>query len=288
MGIYDREYIRREESGIHLGGPLTVTTRIIIVTAAVYAIQLVTNRPSPGYPAGWFNDFFALHADWIKRPWMAFELVTYGFMHSVTDLRHILFNMLVVWFLGRALEYRYGQREYLAFYLTSIAAAGLVWSTVQMLRGDVSAPVWGASGACSAVLVLFAFNWPRQQILLFFVIPMPVWLAAALAVGYDMYHATQQTGNIAFEAHLGGAAFALLYHRFGWQLTRLLPAGRLPRPRRSKLRVHQPDGDHDEPGIDAQVDAILRKIQRQGQQSLTRKERKLLEEASREYQKKKR
>ena len=54
-----------------------------------------------------------------------------------------------------------------------------------------------------------------------------------------------------------------------------------PKPR---LRVHDPDEYEEEVG--QQVDEILRKIQEQGQDSLTAKERRILEQASRRYQQK--
>jgi hypothetical protein len=53
-----------------------------------------------------------------------------------------------------------------------------------------------------------------------------------------------------------------------------------PKP---KLRVVDPD--EPEESTEDQVDAILQKIQEHGRDSLTRGERRILEEASREYQK---
>ena len=35
---------------------------------------------------------------------------------------------------------------------------------------------------------------------------------------------TGKAGNVAWQAHIGGAAFAFLYARFRWQFTRFLPA----------------------------------------------------------------
>ena len=54
--------------------------------------------------------------------------------------------------------------------------------------------------------------------------------------------------------------------------------------RRTKLRIHDPD-QRLSSDTDQQVDEILKKINEQGQDSLTRRERRILEQASREYQK---
>ena len=56
--------------------------------------------------------------------------------------------------------------------------------------------------------------------------------------------------------------------------------------RRPKLRIHEPD-DEPETDLREQVDQILEKIYREGEASLTAKERKTLEMASRQYQRKK-
>jgi hypothetical protein len=53
--------------------------------------------------------------------------------------------------------------------------------------------------------------------------------------------------------------------------------------RRPKLRVLDPD-TLDRESTESRVDEILKKIQEHGQDSLTRSERRILEQASREYQ----
>src|ERR1044072_8730128 len=98
MGFYDRDYQRGDyyerQPGFHLGGTRTLTTNLVIVMFAVYAVQILTRGPR----SGWFTDMFSLHADVLKHPWMAFQLLTYGFLHDVRNVAHIIFNMLAFWF----------------------------------------------------------------------------------------------------------------------------------------------------------------------------------------------
>jgi hypothetical protein len=121
-----------------------------------------------------------------------------------------------------------------------------------------------------------------------FVLPVPAWVMAILLIGLDLQGAITREGNVAYVCHLAGAAVALAYFRGNWRLARWLPDGGMPKwfGRRPKLRVHQPP----EPDADMtqQVDEILRKIQVDGQDSLSSKERRILQEASRRYQKKRR
>jgi hypothetical protein len=198
-----------------------------------------------------------------------------------------LFNCLAFWIFGRAVEQRYGQREYIAFFLAAIVFAGLTWLIGEWIsRPQRSIPMLGASGGIAAVLLLFCLNFPRQNIYIWGVFPLPAWLFAILFVGQDLLFAVQRRpdDHVAFLAHLGGAGFAVIYFKFGLRIAGWLPdASWLARLRpRPKLRVRFAEDEED---TDELVDEILQKIQEHGQDSLTRRERQILEQASREYQK---
>jgi membrane associated rhomboid family serine protease len=284
MGIYDRDYQRsgyyEREPGFHLGGPISLTTKLVIVTCAVYVAQLLTNQ--------WLLSFFSLNPEWFRRPWTAYQLLSYGFLHSQTDLWHIVLNMLGLWMFGREVEAKYGSREFLAFYLSAIVVAGFVWTLFEIpVEGTL--PMLGASGGITAIMVVFAMNFPHRTVLFMFFLPMPMWVLAVIMVAMDAMGAVNRSGNVAYTAHLGGAAFGYLYYRYGLRLERLLPSenslSRLARlRRRPKLRVLDPDADNDSE-TDLAVDEILRKIQDHGQDSLTRRERRILQKASQKYQK---
>jgi membrane associated rhomboid family serine protease len=294
MGIYDRDYGRSNYSGrqlgLNLGGPSTLTTKLVIVMFAVFIIQIITKPNQPIAPGdeGWFTSLFSLYPNVLREPWHLFQLLTYGFLHDPSDLRHIVYNMIGLWFFGREVEYRYGRGEYLAFFLTAILVAGFVWVLGEFVANHHIVdfpPMLGASGGVTAVLILFALNFPHQTVLFMFFIPMPMWVLALIIVGADAMGAINRSGNVAFTAHLGGAIFAFLYYQMHWRLERFLPSGAWlqnlkPKP---KLRVLDPDSS--EESTEAQVDAILQKIQEHGRDSLTRKERRILEEASQKYQK---
>jgi membrane associated rhomboid family serine protease len=294
MGINDRDYQRNyyPESGFELKAPSTVTTRLVLVMIAVYIVQVITKPDSPiPTDVGWFTDTFGLSSDVFKHPLHLFQLLTYGFLHAPDDVKHIVGNMITFWFLGQAVEQHYGKREYLAFFLTSIVAAGFVWVLGEFVahRGFTDgARVLGASGAVVAVVILFALNFPTRMVLFMFFVPMPVWVLAMLWVAYDIIGAIQRSGTTAFTCHLGGALFAYVYYKAGWRLESLLPGGNFlkrlkPKP---KLRLHTPETSDET--TEEIVDKILKKIQDHGRDSLTAGERRILEEASREYQKRRR
>ena len=199
---------------------------------------------------------------------------------------HIAFNMFVLWMFGREIEMVYGRREFLLVYLTAVVLAGVAWSAVQYLTvGPSLTPLVGASGGCIAIVMLFILRYPQRMLLLMFFLPVPAWFVGVLIISADVMGFVRDApgNNVANLAHLAGAAFAFVYYRSGIRLERLLPSGfsGWPLKRRPKLRIHQPGPN--EADLSQQVDQILEKISREGEASLTSKERKTLENASRQY-----
>lgn len=286
MGLYDRDYTRYgEQPGFQLSAPQSATTKLVIITAGFYVAQLTI----PGFTA-----HFALWSNWYVQPWKAYTLLTYGFLHAddsfggQADIGHILINMLILWMFGREVEQRYGQRQFVGFYLTAIVLAGLAWSLLESAVG-VEAPIVGASGGVAAVVTLFALNFPHRKVLFMFVIPMPMWVAALIGLGYDALGAARRAGEVAYTAHLAGAAYGALFYFYRLSALSLFEPllSKFKQRNRPQLRVVQ--NEDDEPDdLGRQVDEILAKIKEHGQDSLTRSERRILERASREYQQKRR
>jgi membrane associated rhomboid family serine protease len=286
MGYQDRPYFNESPWGERQ--PLkfsqySMVTKLIIINVAVWLLDLFTATSKGG---NWLGDSLSLHTDWWQRPWEFFQFLTYGFVHapiqSKVGVSHILFNMLTLFFLGRRLEERYGSREFLRVYLAAIVVAGLVWFLVH-LANPGKAALQGASGGVSAVLALFIFNYPREKLLVMGAIPVPAWLIGVIALLSDIGNSVSSESTIAGEAHLAGAAFAALYFYRGWNLERFDWSGWFQR--RSRLKVHRPRDDYQ--SLQEQVDVILEKISRQGEASLTRRERKKLEQLSKEIRQRK-
>lgn len=303
MGIYDRDYERQERpwrpegEGVHLGVPQSTVGRIIVVTAVVYLLQLAAQD--------FFREYIALWPNWFQQPWRVFELLSYGFLHSPENFFHILFNMYGLWLFGSDLERRYGSREFLLLYLGAILAGGLAYTLGGLLSGEALLPfgheevrpVLGASGGTVAVTILFAILYPHRTILFMFFIPMPMWVLGLFIVGSDVMNAINVDNGsmVASTAHLGGAAFALLYYKLRWRLSDWTPQNfSMPSlKRRPNLRVHrdeddEPDADPAGRKLDEQLDRVLAKIKAHGQDSLTRQEKRILEQASRRAQRRQR
>jgi len=221
---------------------------------------------------------------------LAWRLVTYGFLHG--SMMHILFNMFVLWMFGRLIEPIYGSLEFLLFFLAGVVISGLAHVGYIVAMG-ANIPAVGASGGVMAVVFLTAMIYPREKVYVFGIIPMEMRVMAVLYAVIDLVGAMNPGSGTAHWAHLGGAAFGVAYYYYHWRLSgfwiglkrRFSSTGRALRPR-PRVRVYQPeDPEPRDSNVDAEVDRLLEKISRQGESSLTEKERTFLAEASRKYRK---
>jgi membrane associated rhomboid family serine protease len=166
----------------------------ILIAACVLVFILQYALPS------WFtNNLVLSRSSLLSAPW---TLVTYMFLHA--DIWHILFNMLMLFFLGRILERQIGSVRFLGLFLGSGILAGLV----QVLLFPAF-PVIGASGAIMGVLGALTILLPDLRIYLYF-IPMKLWQLTILLVAFDVL-LLRQDDMIAHGAHLVGLAVGLLY-----------------------------------------------------------------------------
>lgn len=290
MGIYDRDYYRPSQSAPFSSShrPRSIVITLIAVNVAVWIADAFSPETIHG---PWLSNHLGVHVSTLTSPWLWWQYITSGFTHSPNDFGHILGNMLVLFFLGRDVEERYGSKEFLRVYLVMLVVAGLIWTIANKISGTPGyAMSYGASGAIAGVVVLYAFNFPHRTLLLFFVIPMPAWLLGAGIVLWDIYGAMGGSAadqHIAYSAHLGGAAFALVYYKLQWNISRWTDFrfGWVQSLFRSKprLKIHKPDKPADS-DMTEEVDRILAKLHNDGEASLSSKERRTLENASREYQ----
>jgi membrane associated rhomboid family serine protease len=287
MGIYDRDYYREERQTFALRAPRSVTATLIIINVVVYLVDYLLLA---GDRNGQIAESLRVTVGSLTHPELWWRFLTYGFVHA-RQPEHIVVNMLVLWFFGRPVEERYGAKEFLRLYLVLLVLSSLVWAAIGTFLE--SAPkeesVVGASGAVTGIVILFVVSYPQARVLLFFVLPMPAWVLGVLFVAWNIWGAmAQSTSHVAYTVHLSGAAFAFLYYRFGWNLGQLVPGRGSWRwlRRRPHLRLHTPEAPEEDEKLSEEVDRILAKISLQGEASLTGKERRTLQNASRLYQRK--
>jgi hypothetical protein len=115
---------------------------------------------------------------------------------------HIFFNMLGLYFFGPRVEQRIGSSRFFALYMISGITGGLLSFYNPMT------PIIGASGAIFGVLMAYARFWPRDQMLIWGIIPIE---ARWMVMLYTVISLVGVGGGVAHFAHLGGFLGAFLY-----------------------------------------------------------------------------
>lgn len=296
MGLADRYYMRQSSGGLHW----SVTTTLLVVNWIIFLIQLTT-------PERFWDRYFALSLDGLRHGFV-WQFLTFQFLHSTSNWLHIIFNSLGLFFLGRAMESMLGGRRFLQLYLITGAAGGVL----QMLLAlgfpfRYGGAVVGASAGVSGLIATFAMmNWSNRflMFLYFFPVPMTGRILLWISLGFASIGVLFPSGNVAHAAHLGGILMGIVWVRLGWHIDYVTPPwdrwlAALPRlkfwgrhRKRELVRTastplkpnwttlkHTATDVPEEEFISKEVDPILDKISAHGIQSLTDRERAILERA---------
>ena len=148
---------------------------------------------------------------------MPWQLLSYAFLHG--GFAHIAFNMLALVMFGAPLEYTWGERRYLTYYLVCVVGAGLCQLGVgswAVASGTDPYPTIGASGGVFGLLLAYGMLFPNQRVMLLFPpIPMKartfviLFGITELVLGF-----TGWQPGVAHFAHLGGMLFGWLVIRY--------------------------------------------------------------------------
>jgi membrane associated rhomboid family serine protease len=136
------------------------------------------------------------------------------FMHG--GWLHLGGNMLFLWIFGDNVEHRIGHGLFIVFYVV----AGVIASFAQILvQTDSFIPTLGASGAISGVLGAYLVMFPTNRVLVL-LLRFPVWVPAIVVIGLwavlqfvnglGSIAVTEQTGGVAYMAHIGGFVAGLV------------------------------------------------------------------------------
>ena len=284
--LEDRSYMRRPRFYSYR----SATLLLVIMNVVAYILQLSISSFST-FPV---NHYFALSPAGLQHAYL-WQLITFQFMHA--GWVHLFFNCFAIYMFGREVEEVLGRRSFFVLYFTSGILGGLVQALAGFLvGGQFAVPVVGASAGAFGLTAAFAVLYPEQVLYLFALIPLRAKYLLALSVIaalWGLLFVGKNTSGIrvADAAHLGGMITGVIYIRYAirWNWPSLRRASK--QPTRRLVKVHsqksgawaqtKPDIEDLPPEefLSREVDPILDKISAKGFQSLTARERQMLEAA---------
>ena len=281
--LEDRDYMRQPEP--HDSGwtprfrfQWSWTVALIVAYVVVFLGELFWARIAPG---NHLFSYLPLRRDGLAHGYV-WQLVTYQFLHA--GLLHLVLNCWAIYVFGRELEDLFGPKRFLALLFSS----GIIGGVFQVLTAVIwprlfDSAVVGASAGAFGLVAAFAAVFPERELTLLILYVIPVQLQAKTLLIFSAVLAVAgivfPIDNMANAAHLGGMIM-------GWIFVRKI----------LRARAGEIDGTlwvHPEPPappvltaekstpdiVASEVDPILDKISAHGIESLTARERAVLEAA---------
>lgn len=282
----DRHYMRQPR----FSNAWSMTTLLIVANFVAFIVQWYFISPR------FTSAYLALSTYGVKHG-LLYQFLTFQFLHG--GWMHLLFNCLGIYMFGRIVEDRLGTKNFLILYFLG----GVIGGLVQVLLGFAfphyfSGAVVGASAGLFALIAAFAIQSPEETILLFF-LPLPAKYILFIQGGAALVGLIAHEQVIAHGAHLGGMLTGIGFIRWlsrprdaivRWRPFRRAPKKRefakvIPLRQPWKPKMVEPDLPPAE-FMAQEVDPILDKISAQGIQSLSEREKQILEAARKKMAKK--
>jgi membrane associated rhomboid family serine protease len=285
MALSDRRYMRDADH------PPRMATTLIIVLLVAFVLQSLLVF----YGDIELSNQLGLSVAGIMHG-KVWQLLTFQFLHTCPWPLHVLFNCLGIYFFGRPVEEALGSRRFLSLYFLAGTVGGVVQVvTTAILPRHFDVPVVGASAGVCGLLAIFCSMYPMQEITTWlYFLPIQIrarWLLIFMGC-FSLFGTLVPLGAVAHGAHLGGILIGIIYVRWGSSLLNIVPAWlRVPeRPRQPRLYSAAPpkrvawellpkERDESDQFISSKIDPLLDKISAHGIQSLTERERKILDAA---------
>jgi membrane associated rhomboid family serine protease len=283
--LENRDYMRQPQTNYRW----SATVVLLAVNITVFVLQKILEKTlaNPFF----VDNYFALSLEGLRHGYV-WQLLTFQVLHA--GWLHLFFNCWALFVFGREVEEILGVPRFLLLYFSSGVIGGLFQEFTALIWPNYfGSAVVGASAGIFGIVSAFAMFFPERQLtlLIFFVIPVNMrakfllWISLLLAALGISFPNSFFGGNVAHAAHLGGILAGLAFVRmreefqfrlwrpFGWMRSKK-SGGKIPGWPKS-----EDTDDMSEEFISREVDPILDKISEHGIQSLTERERKILEAA---------
>lgn len=200
-----------------------IVFKLIIINVIVFLIISIIDVAFTLFslPEDIFNNFWnflslsAIPAEILTKPW---TLISYMFMHSTSNIFHILINMLMLYWFGKIFLVFLQPKKLLNIYifggLSGAAVYLLAYQTIPMLSNNPPLlGMVGASASVMAIMIATATLVPDYKIMLLLVGEVRLKYVALIFILFDLLSLKGGNSGGHF-AHLGGVIYGFLYIRY--------------------------------------------------------------------------
>ncbi len=277
-----------------------IVIRLIYVNAAVFAALLLVRIIARLFQIEsilFIQETFMLNTALVKLMLQPWSIITHMFTH--VDLWHILFNMLMLYFMGQMFIQFFGEKKVLSVYLLGGLSGGvfLIISVLLLpVFKDTNSIALGASAAVMALTIAVCTYSPLTKVHLFGILPIELRYFGLIIFFLDLVSIGSGGENLGGHlAHIAGAAFGFFFARkylHGTDVTKgftkfldkffgiFKPKSDLYISHSKVRKMKDEDYNYTKKRLQEKVDEILDKISRSGYDSLTQEEKDILHKSS--------
>lgn len=167
-------------SGYHFAmPPLSKTNKILLISMlTLFILDTLFSKAGVGNLSAIFGlsyqRFFSFHFH---------QILTYSLIP--TQLIELLFDSLIIWFMGSELEYYWGNKRYVLNLLVWSVGAGTFFLLISGATGNVSL-LTGPQTLVYGMLVSYATIFPDRQLYLYF-FPVKAKIFCLVMIGIQLY-----------------------------------------------------------------------------------------------------
>lgn len=164
---------------------LTKINKVIMITTGIlFLLDSILSRAA-GFS---LTAVLGLSASGVSQG-LIYQLVSYPLIER--QLLAVIFNGLLLWFLGSELESQWGSKRYLQFLLASTLSAAIIYVIIGfsfLADSQVFAfPLSGLQGIAASLCVAYGILYPERTFMFMMIFPMKAKWFCALLVGMELY-----------------------------------------------------------------------------------------------------
>ena len=184
--------------------PLSPINKYILITiGSFFLVDSVLQIAEVGSLISWFSLTISGFTGGRVHTLFTYPLANKGLMS-------LLFDGLILWFIGSELELRWGRKTYLQFLLASVLGAGLCYLVVGLLFFSspvlLNMPFMGLTGFCYALLFAYGVIFAERQMVFMLLFPMKAKYFCLLLAGIELYMGVFSPFGKAAWGHLAAMA----------------------------------------------------------------------------------
>lgn len=184
---------------------------IIIACAVVFFLNLILSKTS-GFS---LSSFLALNPALVIQGHVH-QLLTYPFVSE--GFLGVVFECMIVWFIGSDLEGRWGEKTYVQFLLAAVIGAAILYSIYSLIYFGTS-PIFsvkmmGLSGLCYALLIAYGLIFSDRVLSFMMIFPVQARYFVWLIVGIELVMTFSSSTRTTALGHLSAMLCGYLFLRY--------------------------------------------------------------------------